>query len=51
MNCRSDAGPLPVPGLAFGGVLTAKWRDKNKALVVSEVAEQKRILAENGGVG
>jgi type I restriction enzyme S subunit len=29
---------------AFSGELTAKWREKNKALVESEMAEQKRIL-------
>ena len=29
---------------AFSGELTAKWREKNKALVESEMAEQKKIL-------
>lgn len=29
---------------AFSGELTAKWREKNKTLVESEMAEQKKIL-------
>ena len=45
------AGSESIDGLfatvlhrAFSGELTAKWREKNKALVAKEMAEQKRIL-------
>lgn len=32
---------------AFSGELTAKWREKNRALVAKEIAEQKRLLASS----
>lgn len=43
-NAQMEATQSTLLHRAFSGELTAKWREKNKALVEREMVEQKRVL-------